>query len=158
MNPIEAKKYIDKYVAEVLSGFYQYSISNEAFETMPVKDLIVVPDPHKLSEFECLGWKFIIKLEFYPQYQAAYLRTYEIVLDHKNYPHNKLEHLPEMDIVIQFPLNAGVRFLRPYTRSGTVMGVEVDVNTATIVNFKKQYLQQLYTTLLIKKVPPPEPK
>lgn len=146
------KRKLEEYFELTLSEFHKYCLGNEMIEGVPIKDLITIKNANERFEFECLGWNFCIKKDLYSFEGIGYLKTYEIIDNHNDYPNKKLEQLSEMDIVYQLR-SMNFRFVKSMPKNvtagrnndGTYQPVSVD--TSGIINFNKQFIMQLYATL-----------
>ncbi|MES2395486.1 MAG: hypothetical protein V4549_05765 [Bacteroidota bacterium] len=146
------KRKLEEYFEIILSEFHKYCVGNEMIDGVPIKDLITIKNAKESFEFECLGWNFCIKKDLYPFEGIAYLKTYEIIDNHNDYPNKKLEPLSEIDIVYQLR-SMNFRFVKSMPKNvtagrnndGTYQPVSVD--TSGIINFNKQFIMQLYATL-----------
>lgn len=150
MNVVERKTLLDKLIHSMLTGFYDFSLSAELFQQVPVKEIIqITKNDGEFFDFNFLSHKLCILKEVDPMRGIAHLKTYKIVVDKENYPNNKLLHFEDLDIAITIvPETTKVvcafkkEFLKKLRFPPT--GGEIEVNTSIIVNFNNQYLGALF--------------
>ena len=155
MSAINNRKQLDEFFNQKFIELHQYCTNPEnVFIQNRVYELIQITNTSESFEFNCLGWEFVIKKEFYPFEGIGYLRTYEKVLDHKNYPHKELVPLFDMDIVLVLPFNRpdNFRFVKDNIQTedfGRVGApIQVPMNRAIIGNnFSMHYVGKLYNVL-----------
>lgn len=159
MGVLHSDKTLNDFVNSKFQELLDYT--NNPTETLfgdKVSELVPIKQIGTSFEFTTLSWDYVLTREVDATVGKCILKTHRLVLDENDYPKKKMEHLPDMDIIIQLPFSSqeSFRFAKDNFYSQIVgrdaegTPLTVQQNKSYIAYFPKQYFGQLYANLGIK--------